>query len=109
MSKVLPEIDFTNLHRNMIIAMCTTVCDANNESETNIAIRMNACKKNLLSLVLVNSTVVVIFGVYLTILVMVPVEAVFSGGLEPIMLFRITLVLLLTLGLDCQRRDTLKL
>ena len=29
----------------MIINLCTTVCDANNESETNIVIRINASKK----------------------------------------------------------------
>ena len=46
MSKALSKIDFTVLHRNMIIALCTAVCDANNESKTNIIIRINACKKN---------------------------------------------------------------
>ena len=91
--------------------MCTAVCDANNESKTNVVIRINACKKFLLALVLFHSTIVVsiIFGVSSTILVMVPVEAVFLGLQEPIMLFRSTLVLLLTLGLDCQRRYILKL
>ena len=43
-SKALPKIDFTILHRNTIITLCATVCDANNESETNIVIRINACK-----------------------------------------------------------------
>ena len=44
-SKALPKIDFTVLHRNMVIILHTTVCDANNESETNVVIRINACKK----------------------------------------------------------------
>ena len=64
--------------------MCTTVCDANNESETNIVIRINACKKILLALVLVHSIVVgIIFDISSTILIMVPVEAVISGGWIP--------------------------
>ena len=64
----------------------------------------------LLALVLVHSIVHgIIFGISLTILVMVPVEAVLSGGLDPIMLFRSTLALLLTLGSNCQRRYILKL
>ena len=29
----------------MIIGLCTTVCDAKKESETNVVIRTNACKK----------------------------------------------------------------
>ena len=59
----------------------------------------------LFALVLVNSTVVdIIFDISLTILVMVPVEAGFSGGLDPISLVRSTLALLLTSGLNCQRR-----
>ena len=38
----------------MIINLCTTICDANNESETNNVKRINVCKKNfLLALVLV--------------------------------------------------------
>ena len=45
MSKVLLRTDFTILHRNMIINLCTTVCDANDESETNIVIRINVSKK----------------------------------------------------------------
>ena len=45
-SEALPNIDFTILHRNTIINLCTTVCDANNESEMNVVIRINACKKN---------------------------------------------------------------
>ena len=44
-SEALPKIDFTILHRNMIINLCATVCDANNESEMNVVIRINACKK----------------------------------------------------------------
>ena len=90
--------------------MCTAICDANSESKTNVFTRINACKKILLALVLVHSTIVVIiFGVSLTILVMVPVEVVFLGVQEPIMLSRSTLALLLTLGLDSQIRYILKL
>ena len=60
MSEALPKIDFTNLHRNTIIALCTTVCDANNESETNIVIRIGYfVKKILLALVFVHSTIIV--------------------------------------------------
>ena len=111
MSKALPKIHFTDLHRNIFIALCTTVCDANSESETNIVIRLNACKKNVLALVLVHSTIVVsiTFGVSLTILVMIPLEAVLLGELDPITLFRSTLVSLLPLGLNCWRRYILKL
>ena len=43
-SKVLSKRDFTNLHRNMIMTMCTAVCDANSESKMNIVVRINACK-----------------------------------------------------------------
>ena len=102
MSEVLPGRDFTNLHRNMIMAMCTAVCYANSESEMNVVMRINACKKKfLLALVLVHSTIVVIiFGVSSTILVIIPVEVVFSGVQEPIMLSRSTLAPLLTLALD---------
>ena len=58
----------------------------------------------LLVLVLVHSTVVgIISDISLTILVMVPVEAVFSEGLNPILLIRSTLVSLLALGSNCQR------
>ena len=79
MPEALPKRDFTNLHRNMVIIMCTAVCDVNSESKMNVVIRINACKKIfLLALVLVHSTIVVfIFGVSLAILVMVPVEVVF--------------------------------
>ena len=74
MSEALPKIDFTNLHRNMIIVMNTAVCDANNESETTIVIRKMLVKNFLLALILVHSAIVVIiFGVSSTILVMVPV------------------------------------
>ena len=45
MSKALHKRDYTNLHRNMIISMCTAVCDVNSESEMNIVMRLNACKK----------------------------------------------------------------
>ena len=86
MPEVLPKRDFTNLHRNMAIIMCTAVCDVNSKSKMNVVIRTNACKtKFLLALVFVHSTIVVItFGVSLAILVMVPVEAVFWSALGPI-------------------------
>ena len=42
---MLPKRDFTNLHRNTIIIMCTAVCDVNSESEMKVVIRINACKK----------------------------------------------------------------
>ena len=78
MSETLLKTDFTILHRKMIINLCTTVCDANNQSEMNTVMRINACKKILLALVLVHSIVVgIIFDITLTILVMVPVEVVF--------------------------------
>ena len=112
MTKALPKIHFTDLHNNVSITLSTVVCDANNERKTNVAIRMSASKKKfLLALVIVQSTIVasIIFGVSSTILVMVPVEAVLFGGFDPITLFRPTLVLLLTLGLNCQRRYILKL
>ena len=85
----------------MIINLCTTICDANNESETNIVRRINACK-NVFLLALVHSTVVnIIFDTSSTILVMVPVDAGFSWGLAPILLIRSTLALHLTLGSNC--------
>ena len=60
-------------------------------------------KTCLLALVLVHSTVVdTIFDTSLTILVMVPVDVGFPGGLDLILLIRSTLVLHLTLGLNCQ-------
>ena len=53
----------------MIINLCTTICNTNNKSETNIVKRINASKKILLALVLVHSTVVdIIFDISLTIL-----------------------------------------
>ena len=60
-------------------------------------------KKILHALVLVHSTIAVgiIFGISLTILVMVPVEVVLSGQMDPIMLIRSTLAPLLTLGSNC--------
>ena len=68
----------------MIINLCTTICNVNSDSETNIVRRKNACKTILLALVLVYSTVVdIIFDISSTILVMVPVEAGFSGGWIP--------------------------
>ena len=66
----------------MIVNLYATICNANNVSETNIIRKSNACKIFLLALVY--STVVdTIFGASLTILVMVPVEAGFFGGLIP--------------------------
>ena len=62
-------------------------------------------KTFLHALVFAHSIVVgIIFGISLTILVMVPVEAVVSGGLDPILLVRSTLVPLLALGSNFQRR-----
>ena len=90
----------------MIIKLYATICGANPESEINVVRRINDCKKKfLLALVLVHSTVVdTIFDTFSTILVMVPVDAGFSGGLDPISLVRSTLALHLTLGSNCQRR-----
>ena len=52
-----------------------------------------------------SSVVDVIFDISSTILVMIPVETVFSGGgLAPISHVKSTLALFLTLGLNCQRR-----
>ena len=57
----------------------------------------------LLALVLVLSTVVdIIFDTFLTVLVIVPIDAGFSCRLAPILLIRSTLALHLTLGLNCQ-------
>ena len=83
MSEALLKTDFTILHRNTIMNLCITVCDVNNESETNVVMRINACKKIfLLALVLVHSIVVgIIFDIFWTILVMVPVEVVLFEGL----------------------------
>ena len=75
-----------------------------------IVIRINACKKFFTCLCPCHSTIVVIiFGVSLAILVMAPVEAVFLGELECIMLFGLIPVLLLTIGSDSQRKHILKL
>ena len=57
MSETLFKLDFTLGYKNMTIKLCTTICGADNESETNVVRRINACKKNLLALVLVHSTV----------------------------------------------------
>ena len=105
MSETFSKLDFTLAYRNTIIKMLNaTICDANNVSETNIIRRIYVCKeKCLLALVLVHSTVVdTIFVTSSTILVMVPVDAGFSGGLDPISLIRSTLALHLTLGSNCQ-------
>ena len=111
MAEALLKRDFTNVHRKTIIIMCTGVCAVNSKSKMNIIIRINACKKIfLLALVLVHSTMFfIIFGVSLAILVMVPVEVIFWDALGPVTLSRPTLVLLLTLGSDSQRKHILKL
>ena len=95
MSETLFKLDFTLAYRNMIINLYVTICDAIR--------RINACKKILLSLALVHSTVVdTIFDTSLTILVMVPVDAGFSWGLDHMLLIRSTLALHLALGSNCQ-------
>ena len=105
MSETLFKLDFTLWYRNMIINLYITICDVNNASKINIVRRINVCKKIFTALVLVHSTVHdAIFDTFLTILVMVPVDAGFSGGLDPISLIRSTIVLHLTLGLYCQWR-----
>ena len=84
MSETLFKLDFTLGYRTMIINLNVTICDANNVSELNIVRRMHACKKVLLALVLVHSTVVdTIFDTSSTILVMVPVDAGFPGAWVP--------------------------
>ena len=90
----------------MIIKLYTTICSVNNKSEINVVRRINACKKIfLLALVLVHSTVLdTNFNTFSTILVMVPVNAGFSGRLDPILLVRSTLALQLALGLTYRRR-----
>ena len=89
MSETLLKIDFTIWYRNTIINLSTIICDANSESEINIVRRINTCKKILLALVFVHSTVVdIIFDTFLTILVMVPVDAGFPLGLTPILHIR---------------------
>ena len=85
----------------MIINLNATICNVNNVSETKIVRRIHACKQIFL-LALVHSTVFdTIFDTSLTILVMVPVDAGFSGGLDPISLIRSTLVLHLALDSNC--------
>ena len=82
MSETLLKTDFMILHRNTITNLCIVVCDANNESETNVVMRINTYKKILLALVLVHLIVVgIIFDIFPTTLVMVPVEVVFSKRL----------------------------
>ena len=105
MSETLFKLDFTLGYRNTTMKLYTVICSTKIESEINVVRRINACKKNLLALVLVHSTVVdTIFDISSTILVMVPVDAGYSGGLAPILLVRSTLALHLTLGSNCQRR-----
>ena len=71
-------------------------CDANNVSKTNVIRRIHACKKFFL-LALVHSTEVdTIFDTSLTIPVMIPVDAGYFGGLDPISSIRSTHVLHLT-------------
>ena len=63
--------------------------------------KRHACKKFLL--VLVHSTVVdTIFDAFLTILVMVPVDAGFLGGLSPSLLSGQPFCCTSHLGLNCQ-------
>ena len=79
-------------YKSTIVNLNATFCNANNISETNIIRRIYSCKNVLLALV--HSTVVdVIFDTSSTILVMVPVDAGFFGGLDPISSIRSTLVL----------------
>ena len=84
MSETLFKIDFPIGYRNTIINLCTTICHTNNESETNVVRRINACKKEiLLAFFLVYFTVVdIIFDTSFTILVMVPVDADFFLGVS---------------------------
>ena len=80
MYETIFKLDFMFGYRNMIIKLYITICNANNESEINVVRRINACTKFLLALTFVHST---IFDTFLTILVLVPVDAGFLGGWIP--------------------------
>ena len=87
----------------MIVTLNATICIVNEVSETNITRKRHVHNKKFL-LVLVRSTVIdTIVYASSTILVMVPVDAGFSGGvLSPTFLLGQTLHCTLHLGLNCQ-------
>ena len=86
----------------MIVTLNATICIVNNVSKTNVIRNRHACKKIFL-LALVHSTVVdTTFDPSFTILVMVPVDAGFLGGLSPSLLLGQPLQCTSHLGSDCQ-------
>ena len=77
------KLILTFKYRSTIINLNATIYIADNVSEINAIRNRHYCKKILLALVcpIVIDTA---FGASFTILVMVPVDAGFSGGYEPI-------------------------
>ena len=71
--------------RNTIIVLTITVCIASNMNEINDDRNKHICKNNcLLALLCSIAPVDTAFDAFATILVMVPVDAGFSGGYKPI-------------------------
>ena len=64
------------------------------------------CKNFLLALICSIVPIHTAFDAFTTILVMVPVDAWFSGGYKPISPILPTLALHLALGSDCHTRET---
>ena len=70
--------------RNTIIVLTITVCIASNVNEINADRNKHVCKFFLLALLCSIALVDTAFDAFVTILVMVPVDAGFSGGYNPI-------------------------
>ena len=83
-------------YKIMIINLTATIHIANNVSEINAIRKRHACKIKFLLALAGSIAIDTAFDTSSTILVMVPVEAGFLGGYEPIYSIQSTLALHLT-------------
>ena len=86
------KLILTFKYRSMILNLTATIHIANNVSKINAIRHRHACKNILLALVC-SIVIDTSSDAFSTILVMVPVDAGFSGGCEPICSVRSTLVM----------------
>ena len=77
---IFVKLIFTFKFRNMTIILTVTVCIASKVHEINTGRNKHICKKFLLALVCTIALIDTAFDAFSAILVMVPVDAVFSGG-----------------------------
>ena len=77
----------------MIINLTATIHIANSVSEVNAIRNRHACKEKVLLALVCSIVIDTAFDASSTILVMVPVDVMFSGGYEPICSIHSTLAL----------------